>query len=437
MAGDDPMESTLSGRAQSAAGEGAKNVMWDVLKDLWCPSTNPTGYVNVGFAENMLMHDYLLGFINTKLNLPAKYLTYNDGGSGSSRLKRAMAEFLNRHLHPIQALDPSHLTITNGVSSAIEHLSWAIADPGEGILLGKPYYGTFIPDMTLRQRATVVSVSFQDCDPFSLDAVGKYEDALLEFQRTSGRKVRGLMLCHPHNPLGRCYTRDVIIKFMQLCQKYQIHLISDEVYALSIWKNTVDQHPQPVEFVSTLSIDTAGIIEPRLFHVLWGMSKDFGANGLRIGVLISQANHQLHLVLKAPTLYSYPSGVADYLTSLILEDFDFTDRYIQLNREKLSECYSFAVEQIKSHGIEYAAGCNAAFFLWLNLDKKYRELHPEVDQDEDTSDKVMQLLLRHKVFVASGEIFGSEQQGWFRIVFSQHREYLKEALRRIITALES
>ena len=434
---EDTTDSTISQRAQSESEKGSKNLMWDIMLNTWCPSTNPTGYINVGVAENVLMHDHLLSFINTKLNLHAKSLTYNDGGSGSLRLKRAIAEFLNRHLHPIQPLDPGHLIVTNGVSSAIEHLSWAITDPGEGILLGKPYYGTFIPDISLRAGAIVVPVSFHDCDPFGIEAIRKYEDALLEFQHTNRQKVRGLILCHPHNPLGRCYPRDVIIKFMQLCQKYKIHLVSDEIYALSIWKNKVDQCLQPVNFFSALSIDLTGIIEPHLVHVLWGMSKDFGISGLRIGALISQANLNLHRSLKGTTLYSYPSGVADHLASLILEDFGFTDRYIQLNREKLSECYSFAVEQIKSHGIEYAAGCNAAFFLWLNLDKKYRELHPEVGQDEDTSDKVMQLLLRHKVFVASGEIFGSEQQGWFRIVFSQHREYLKEALRRIITALES
>ena len=47
----------------------------------------------------------------------------------------------------------------------------------------------------------------------------------------------------------------------------------------------------------------------------------------------------------------------------------------------------------------------------------------------------MHLLLRKKVFLASGALFGSERVGWFRIVFSQHREYLIEALRRMTDAL--
>lgn len=428
-------KTTISTRAQKATEAAAKNLMWDVMSDAWCPSTNPEGFVNVGVAENALMHDELLSFLNMKLELPANYLTYNEGGSGSSRLKAAMSQFLNRHLKPITPLEPGHLIVTNGISTAIEHVSWVFADPGEGILLGRPYYGTFIMDINQRPLTTVVPVSFNGCDPFSIDAVEKYEEALLDFQQTTGKRVRALMLCHPHNPLGRCYPRAVIIKLMELCQKYQMHLISDEIYALSVWENTVDQYPPLVEFESALSIDLNGIIDPRLVHVLWGLSKDFGANGIRLGAIISQANKDLHVALKGISLYSYASGISDHLISLLLEDDRFTDGYIQENQKGLSNSYAFTVGFLKSHGIKHAPGCNAAFFLWVDLGKKYRELHPGVPSNEEVGEIIMEKLVQKKVFLASGALFGSEQDGWFRIVFSQPRGYLTEALERIVGAL--
>ncbi|KNG90681.1 aspartate aminotransferase [Aspergillus nomiae NRRL 13137] len=411
MSQSETTHSTISQRAQSALVAGSKNLMWDVVNDL-C-------------------------FLNRQLDLPAKLLTYNDGPTGSARVKRAVSAFINRHFRPLHAVEPSHLFITNGVSSAIEHMSWAITEPGEGILLGRPYYGTFIPDISLRPGATVIPVSFDDCDPFSLEAVQKYEQALLSFQETTGRKVKGLALCHPHNPLGRCYPRHVLVKLMELCQKYQMHFISDEIYALSVWTNTVDESPKPVDFESSLSLDLTGIIDPQLVHILWGVSKDFGANGLRLGVIISQANRDMLMALRNVGLYSYVSGVSEHLVSLLLEDVDFTDEYIRLNREKLSENYSFVAKQLKSNGIEYSTGANAAFFIWMNLGKKYRELHPEVKGDEDVSETVMELLLQKKVFLASGSLFGSEHGGWYRIVFSQPQEYLSEAVRRIMAALEA
>ncbi|CAN6656833.1 hypothetical protein TRVA0_029S00936 [Trichomonascus vanleenenianus] len=409
--------------------------MWDVISDLYDPSTNPNGYVNVGIAENSLMHEELLKSLNTKLDLPAKYLTYNDGGGGSLRLREAIAHFLNRQLHPVTPLDASHLVVTNGLSPAIEHVSWAFADAGEGILLGRPYYGTFIADISTRPGSAVVPVDFDNVDPFSIEAVAKYEQALLTFEQT-GKKVKGLMLCHPHNPLGRCYPREVIVKLMELCQKYQIHLISDEIYALSVWENTVDEYPPPVKFESILSIDPKGIVDPRLVHALWGMSKDFGANGIRLGVIISQANRDLHLALKSISLYSYTSGITDYLASILLEDDSFTDSYIRENQRRLAESYAFAVEYIQSRGIEHTPGVNAAFFLWVNLGKRYRELHPEIPADKEVGDTVMKRLVEEKVFLGSGKLFGSEKDGWFRIVFSQPRDYLTLALERIVAALE-
>lgn len=428
---------SLSRRAQTVADESSKNMMWDILNDTWNPTISPNGYVNVGVAENGLMHDELLNFINTKLELPAEYLTYNDGGGGSNVLRTAMSNFLNRHFNPVIPLNPSHLVITNGVSPAIEHVSWVFADPGDGILLGRPYYGTFIPDINQRPGTTVVPVSFGDCDPMSLEAVDKYEDALLHFQKSTGKKVRGLMLCHPHNPLGRCYPRAVLIALMHLCQKYQVHLISDEIYALSVWENTIDTHPAPVEFESVLSIQLEGLIDPRLVHVLWGMSKDFGANGIRLGAIISQKNRDVHEALKGTSLYSYASGIADHLTSLILQDMEFTDAYVKENQKRLSKTYAFSADFLTRYGIEYAPGSNAAFFLWVNLGKRYRELRPDISESDDIGELVMQHLLEHKVFLASGGLFGSERDGWFRVVFSHPQDYLEEALRRIVSALQN
>lgn len=428
--------STLSLRAQDASAAAAQNLMWDILVDTWCPSSNPNGYMNVGVAENALMHFELLEYLNKNPKIPAEYLTYNDGGGGSNRLRRAIAQFLNRHLKPVTPLDGEQLVVTNGVSPAIEHVSWAFADPGEGILLGRPFYGTFIPDLSTRPGATVVPVNFDDVDPFSAEAVSKYEDALLYFQKSSGKRVKALMLCHPHNPLGRCYTREVIIKLMQLCQKYQIHLISDEIYALSVFENTVDEYPPPVKFESALSIDLNDIIDPKLVHILWGMSKDFGANGIRLGVIISQFSPEFHGALRAISLYSYSSGIADHMVAGLLEDDAFTESYVKENQKRLSESYAFAVEFLKKNGIEHATGCNAAFFLWVDLGKRYRELHPEVSAEEEVGEKVMQRLLREKVFLASGALFGSEKDGWFRIVFTQPRDYLELALKRIVKAVE-
>lgn len=84
-----------------------------------------------------------------------------------------------------------------------------------------------------------------------------YENALLR-AKSDGVAVKALVLCNPHNPLGKriiliayvypltmagiCYTPVVLQALSKLCQTYQIHIISDEVYALFVWHNKAAPH---------------------------------------------------------------------------------------------------------------------------------------------------------------------------------------------------
>ncbi|KAF5009672.1 hypothetical protein FDECE_4118 [Fusarium decemcellulare] len=424
----------LSRRAHEAEESSKGMVLWEVIPNLFDQETNPDGIVSLGVAENTLMHNVLRKHIHDNLALSNPAFTYGDGTTGTKRVKAAVSKFLNKQLKPFRPIEPAHISMTNGCSAAIEHLSWALANPGDAVLLGQPYYGTFVPDLTYRFGAKLLPVPFDEVDPLEEDAVEKYEKVIIDAQ-AKGLRVAGLVISHPHNPLGRCYSRSVLISLMKLCQKYQVHFISDEIYALSVWSNTVDKHPPPVPFESALTIDTKDIIDPALVHVIWGMSKDFGANGIRVGAVISQSNPSLHAALVSVGLYSSVSSISDHVTVNILEDDAFVESYMTENRKKLSAQYERVVSWANKNEITYAPGVNAAFFLWVDLGKAYRARH-SVPETEDITNLVMDKLMQKKVFLASGEAFGSEKPGWFRIVFSHPDEYLDLGLERVMDALK-
>lgn len=422
--------------------------MWSVLSKLWDPATNPEGFVSLGVAENSLMHEELRDFLSTRslVDKNARGLTYGDGPCGSIPLREVLSGFLNNYFGPATPVHPEHILVTNGLSSAIEHASWALADHGEGILLGRPYYRAFLPDIGLRTGVKVVPVAFGDADPCGLDGVAKYEEALLESNK-AGVKVKALMLCHPHNPLGRCYSKETLIALMQICQKHRIHLISDEIYALSVWENTVDVLSSPLTpFHSALSIDTKGIIDLSLVHVLWGFSKDFGANGIRLGMVISQANSAMLMAMQTCGLYSSPSSLTENAAIAILLDKTFLTSYIRQNQERLSGAFAFAVKILQKHNIEHMPGANAAFFLWINLGKKFLEKAKGKCIPEGAvvggkpAHKITQIiydrLMEKKVFLVLGDAAGAEQPGWFRLVFTQDPELIEEGLNRVAQALE-
>ncbi|KAM0547580.1 hypothetical protein ACHAPJ_010324 [Fusarium lateritium] len=421
----------LSKRGQVTANNKGGSLLWEVTANLWDATTNPSGYVSLGMAENVLMQDELLKHITANMSLQPQALTYGDGTTGSKRLKPPLARFLNKHLHPHQKIDSDHITITNGCSAAIEHIAWAVGDQGDGFLITRPFFRAFIPTFGLRVDTEVIQVACHGVDPFCINIVEKYETRLQE-ARASGKNVAGILLCNPHNPLGRCYPKKTLIELMRFCQRNQLHLISDEVYAMSTWDNDGSQAPP---FTSCLSIDPTGIIDPSLVHVVWGVSKDFGSNGLRLGSIISQSNPSLHSALVPGALYSMASSLADHAFTNVFEDDAWVDEYLSKNKTKLYEHYRLVTAWAEEHSIHYEKGACAGFFLWANLGEAYCRNHPERDPLR-AEERIMELLLERKVFVAPGASFGAEDPGWFRLVFSVDKKTLSEGLARIIDVLQ-
>ncbi|CEJ93789.1 hypothetical protein VHEMI09358 [[Torrubiella] hemipterigena] len=407
------------------------NPVLAALANLWDAKTNPDGYLSLGVAENTLQHELLSKHIHKNLAVPNEAFTYGDG---CKDLGDSMARFLNRKLNPVKPLERSHIVITNGCTVGIEHAAWLFTDPGEAILLGRPYYTAFLDDATLRTGSKIAEVSFKGTDALGPGCVERYEKEIDNIE-ARGERVGALILCNPHNPLGRCYARDVVVEIMKLCQRRKLHLISDEIYACSIWDNVVDTEPAPEPFVSVLAIDPTDIIDPERVHVLWGMSKDFGANGIRMGALISQHNQEVHQRLQPLGLFGSTSSLADHVTTNILNDDAWVDDYLASNSRALSDSYAYVTSWAKKHHIPYAPGANAGFFVWLDFGAAYVKHHPEA-QNADLDQVIMDALLKNRVFLAAGFRFGAEEAGWYRIVFSHERAYLDEGLRRIIQALE-
>ncbi|KAF6818888.1 aspartate aminotransferase [Colletotrichum plurivorum] len=357
-----------------------RNKLLDILRDVWHPTDNPKGYLNLGVAENLLIDGPALG--------------YGDSFSGSHRLKGVLAAFLTRHLRAVRPIQAADLAVTSGAF---------------------PY------NLSNRAGLRPVFVSFHGEDPFGPESVVEYERALLE-ARDKGIIVRALLLCNPHNPLV-CASRQVLISYMELCQKYGLHLISDEIYGLSCWDNP--ETPKAPGFHSVLSIDHDGIINPALVHVIWGISKDLGMNGVRLGCVVSQNNQNLIRALQTNSIFTCPSSFADRITTVMLSDSSFINHFVAENRYRLRTRYAEAAATLKRNGISYRRS-NAAFFLWADL---FSFWSPRMGSSYSSREAM--------AFVTTGGSSGSEEPGWFRITFALDRDYVHEGLARVVLALKS
>jgi 1-aminocyclopropane-1-carboxylate synthase len=140
-------------------------------------------------------------------------------------------------------------------------------------------------------------------------------------------KIQAIILCNPQNPYGRCYSPSVIQAYAAFAEKHNIHLISDEIYALSTFASSDIPNPEPFTSVLATDLDKVRVpqssssvshkgdsdavdsadgttisVNPERVHMIYGMSKDFDSNGLRVGVLHTR-NKQLKAALIATNLF--------------------------------------------------------------------------------------------------------------------------------------
>jgi len=164
---------------------------------------NPEGVVSLGIAENTLMASEMSEFLSKNMKITSNLFGYGASSPGLPSLIDGLLQLYNKEpFNPVVPVTKKHLYVSSGCTTLLDQISWTLCDEGDGVLIGKPCYGGFAPDMTGRSKLTPIFVSLKGLDPFSLDAVGKYEEQLLIAQ-TNGVRVRLLVLANPHNPLGQ------------------------------------------------------------------------------------------------------------------------------------------------------------------------------------------------------------------------------------------
>ncbi|KAF7857273.1 hypothetical protein EAF04_009514 [Stromatinia cepivora] len=421
------MDNLSSRCLQNISSEEIPNFMGTVFGNPWSEE-NPDGIFLMGIAENRLMHREIAEYINSNFRATPKMLTYGDGPTGSFKLRAALAGFWNSNFSPKESVSRDHVTVMGGVSSILDALSYCIAEEDEGILVAQPFYFGFVGDFEDRARVKVVPVSIGSLENVTTMAgVHKHEEALLAARQT-GIKIKGLMLCNPHNPLGRCYAPEVLEAYLSLCSKYNIHLISDEVYAKAVFPN--QDIPNPMSFTSILSLDIERFCDPALVCVTYGMSKDFCSNGLRIGCIISQHNPTLHRTLGAISKFAWASSLSDHVWTLMLNDQKFLDYYFPTLGQRMTIAYEICTQRLKEFEISYIpASCGP--FIWIDL-RSYLTA-PTIEAERILLCK----MLEFGIWLATGETFASEEPGWYRITFAMGEKDLRFGMDRLWKVLRT
>lgn len=194
----------------------------------------------------------------------------NPIGYSQSQGEPSLLESLLTYYHGLGAtfLSTANLQVTLGGSEAISWALFAVADPGEEILVFEPFYANYNTYAAVN-GVKLVPIQTNLADGFHLPPAKMIEEKIT-------KKTRAILYCNPNNPTGTVYTKSEIEMLVTLAKKYGLFLLSDEVYR----EFTYDGK----KHVSLLS--SMGDI-PQQAIVLDSLSKRYSVCGARVGVLVS------------------------------------------------------------------------------------------------------------------------------------------------------
>jgi aspartate/methionine/tyrosine aminotransferase len=387
---------------------------------------NVKGDILMSVAENKLCADFLMEKIKSFQRYSSDVLNYTDV-TGLPRVKNVLSTFLSERIFGGYPIKPENLVIGPGCTGLLFQLSLLLFEKNDSVLIPAPYYPSFDADFKNLGDVTTVPVwpigevpvagSSSDASRWILNNLSEESlDAAYERSLAAGHTPKVLLIVNPGNPTGVVYTKKQVLTAINWTKKRNIHLIVDEIYALSVYNS-------PAPFVSIVKM-----LENHLgdhVHILWGLSKDFGASGLRVGVLYSQ-NKTLLSAFGGIQMAFQVSNLVQEMMGHILQDSLFLDAYFAQNRLKLKYSYDILRSNLEPLGIKIISPAGASIFVFVDFRILLKEHTFEGEH------VLFDLLCAHGVVLTPGESCHCQIPGFFRICFAWvNVTTLLEAIKRI------
>lgn len=304
---------------------------------------------------------------------------------------------------------PQEIIFFPGIVPALYVLGRIFGEPGDNVLIQTPVYPPFLtaPDAYQLKANPVPLVENREGNRLH------YSIDFEAFEAAINPQTKIFMLCNPHNPVGRVYSREELTRLAEICLKHDILIASDEIHADLLLDG--NQHIPIASLSPEISARTVTLMAP---------SKTFNIAGLGCSFAIVQ-NEEVHKKVQAVTwgllpfinLLGLVAGAAAYRDGQ--EWLDQLLPYLQANRDALVE---FVEENLPGVAVTVPEGTTLA---WLD----FRALNlPDNDPYKFLMDKA-------KVGLNDGKPFGEGGTGFVRLNFGCPRSILLTALEQIRVAL--
>lgn len=299
---------------------------------------------------------------------------------------------------------------TSGVVPAVSAVIKALTLPGDQVIVQGPVYNCFFS-----------SIRNNGCETVSNSLIYNKEELRYEIdfddleRKLAHERARLMLLCNPHNPGGRVWTRDELTRVAELCHKYGVRVVSDEIHCeLTLYDN---------EYVPF------GSLPDELSHgsiTCCSPSKAFNTAGLQIANIVCRDAEVRNRIDRAININEVcdvnPFGVIALQAAYSDEGYEWLTQlraYISSNYDLLRERFARELPKCKVMRME------GTYLAWIDCS----ELHISSDEIEEM------LMHENKVWVNAGSMYGTEGAAFIRINMACTSELLNEGITRIVNGL--
>lgn len=324
--------------------------------------------------------------------------------TGIIELKEAIVKKFKRDNNLIYI--PSQIIVCNGAKQCLSNVFQAILNPGDEVIISKPYWVSY-PELVKLSDGVPVFVEAKESDNFKL----KIET--IESAVTS--KTKAILLNSPNNPTGSVYSKNELLQIAEFAKKHDLLIISDEIYENLIYSN--EKHVS----IGSLSEDAFNRT-----IVINGMSKSYAMTGWRIGYAAAANTEIIKLMsnIQGHTT-SNPNSIAQYASVEALNGDQETIHYM-VSQFKIRRDYM--VEKINSIKNISCIKPDGAFYVMINI-KKLLDKKINGSVIANSIDFAKYLLEEEKVAVIPGDGFGVSE--YVRLSYATSMENIQEGLDKI------
>lgn len=339
----------------------------------------------------------------------AAHKAINDGHTrytppgGIPALRKAITERLL--IDNGTAYEPEQIVAASGAKHSIYVALQAIVNPGDEVILPAPYWVTYAHAIKMAGGVPVI---------IDADESHSFKITPQQLQAAITDKTKLFIICNPSNPTGMLYSGDEMADLAEICVKYDLYIMSDEIYYKLVYDGR--------KFTSMASLGEN--ISKRTI-IINGVSKTYAMTGWRIGYTASNRT-----IAKAIENYlshstSAPSTISQYAA---VEALKGPQESAKAMRDVFRQRRDYIVSRINAMDNVSCCTPDGAFYVMMNIDKLIgRTLGGRIIQNSD--DFALAFLECSLVATVSGTDFGCKN--FIRLTYAASMDAITEGMDRL------